>query len=190
MTTRRMTSHMLKAGFILGLLALITFGFAGGAAAHEQRTVGEFELVVGFLEEPAVQGDTNGLSLTVSRGGQPVEDLAATLQGEVIFGEERRPLELSPVFNEPGAYEAMFIPSQPGDYTFRITGDLAGTPLDETFNPGPETFSPVNARADYEFPVAGNGAVDNAVAIPTLVGGAVLALGLAGLALRRRAVRG
>lgn len=190
MTTqpRRGTSHLLKAGFVLGLLAVLTFGFAGSAAAHESRTVGEFELAVGFLEEPAIQGDTNGLDLRVSRGGQPVEDLAATLQGEVVFGEERRPLEISPVFNEPGAYEAAFIPSQPGDYIFRITGDLAGTPIDEEFIPGPETFSPVNARADYEFPVTGNGAVDNAVAIPALVGGAVLALGFAGLALRRRAV--
>lgn len=190
MTTRRITSHVLKAGFILGLFALLAFGFAGGAAAHEQRTVGEFELVVGFIDEPAVQGDTNGLILEVSRGGQPVEDLAATLQGEVIFGEERRPLTISPVFNEPGAYESVFIPSQPGDYTFRITGDLAGTPIDEQFTSSPEGFASVEPRADYEFPVAGNGNVDNAVAIPALVGGAVLALGLAGLALRRRAVRG
>jgi hypothetical protein len=186
MTTRRSTIHLLKAGFLLGLLGIVTFSFAGGAAAHESRTIGEFELVVGFIEEPAIQSDTNGLSLTVSRGDQPVENLAGTLQAGVIFGEERRPLTLTPVFNEPGAYEAVFIPSQPGDYTFRITGDLAGTPLDEQFISSPDTFSPVEPRADYEFPATGNGAVDNAVAIPALVGGAVLALGLAGLALRRR----
>jgi hypothetical protein len=192
MTTqpRRGTSHLLKAGFVLGLLAVLTFGFAGSAAAHESRTIGEFELVVGFIDEPAIQGDTNGLSLEVSRGGQPVDDLAGTLKGEVIFGEERRELTISPVFNEPGAYESVFIPSQPGDYTFRITGDLAGTPIDEQFTSGPETFASVEPRADYEFPTTGNGAVDNAVAIPALVGGAVLVLGLAGLALRRRVVRG
>ncbi len=185
MTTRHLI--LLRTGLLLGLLGILAFGFAGGAAAHESRTIGEYEVVVGFLEEPAIEGEVNGLSLEVTSGGQPVENLAATLQAEVIFGEERRSLTLSPTFNSPGAYEAVFIPSQPGDYTFRISGDLAGTAIDEQFISSPDTFSPVEPRADYEFPAA-TAKVANA-AIPALVGGAVLALGVGGLAWRRRVDR-
>ncbi len=180
---------MIKAGFVLGLLGLMTLGGASGVSAHESRTIGEFVLVVGFLDEPAIEGEVNGLSLRVTRAEQPVEELAATLQGEVILGDQRRPLTLTPAFNEPGLYEAVFIPSMPGDYTYHITGDLQGTAIDETFTSSPEGFASVEPRADYEFPSTANGAARNAVAMPALVGGVALALGLGGLALRRRQAR-
>ncbi len=178
--------RLIKAGVVLGLFGVMMLGGASGVSAHESRTIGEFVLVVGFLDEPAIEGEVNGLSLRVTKAEQPVEELAASLQGEVIFGDQRRPLTLTPVFNDPGHYDAVFIPSLPGDYTFHITGDLGGTVIDETFTSSPDTFSPVGARAEYEFPATANGAVSNAVAIPALVGGVALALGLGGLAVRQR----
>ena len=49
----------------------------------------------------------------------------------MIFGEETRALELSPAFGEPGAYRSVFIPTAAGPYTFHITGEIDGEPIDQ-----------------------------------------------------------
>ncbi len=146
------------------------------ARAHEHRDVGDYSLVVGFLNEPALVGEPNGLFLSVSKhaegtgpsngaehadegehseeGGTPVEGLEETLQAEVIIGggAETMPLELEPLFGQPGAYVAHFIPTRVGDYSFRIFGSIEGMDVDERFDSGPETFSSVNDVADLQFP--------------------------------------
>ena len=48
---------MLAAGALLAC--------AGLASAHEHRDVGNYTLVVGFLDEPAIANEPNGLSLRV-----------------------------------------------------------------------------------------------------------------------------
>jgi hypothetical protein len=98
----------------------------------------------------------NGLDLYVSHGdwetGKPVEGLEQTLDAEVMFGDQSMPLEIYPVWEEPGHYKADFIPSQPGAYTFRIWGNIEGEEIDERFTGGPETFSEVAPRAEMLFP--------------------------------------
>lgn len=155
------------------------------AQAHEHRDVGEYSLVVGFLTEPALVGEPNGLDLRVSRhagdaapsqegehadeeeAGEPVEGLESTLKAEVIVGggAERMPLELEPRFGQPGAYVAHFIPTRAGDYSFRIYGSIEGMEIDEQFDSGPETFSPVADVAELQFPdkVASAAALDQTV---------------------------
>ncbi len=46
------------------------------------------------------------------------------------------------------------IPTQPGVYSFRITGAIDGVEINEVFTAGPETFSEVTPRTEIEFPVA------------------------------------
>lgn len=138
-----------------------------GASAHEHRTVGDYELVVGFLNEPAVSGELNGLDLRVSQpsaatpaaGGDeaeatPVEGLETTLQAEVIYGDQKMTLTLEAAYNNPGHYEAYFIPTAAGDYSFHVFGTINGTQVDETFTSGPDTFSTVIDRSTLEFPAA------------------------------------
>lgn len=187
-----------------GLMASI-----GLASAHEGRHVGEYEIVVGFLHEPAIVEEPNGLELRVMKGegdaAQPVEGLADTLQAEVIYGDQTMPLELRPAFGEPGAYQAEFIPTAEGAYTFHIFGTIEGTPIDERFTSGPETFSEVQSRADLSFPkrVPAASEIEGMVARASdtaatarLLGIAGLVVGLlgliaggSGLALARRALR-
>lgn len=69
---------------IAGMLLAAIVG-VGAAAAHESRRVGEFTMVVGFLDEPVFSGQKSGLDLRVSRGDAPIEGLEETLQAEVIF---------------------------------------------------------------------------------------------------------
>jgi len=139
--------------FLTVALALGTFLIPSGTSAHEHRTVAtDYEFVVGFINEPAVQGELNGVSLAVTKGDEPVTGLDETLKVEVIFGDQSKTFDLNAVWGEDGSYEAPFIPTQPGDYTFHFTGTIDGTEVDETFTSSPDGFDSVAPRSDYEFP--------------------------------------
>jgi hypothetical protein len=139
----------------------------GLVSAHEHRTVGDYNFVVGFLNEPAVQDELNAVSVRITKpvpadatpapGEEevtetPVEGLEDSLTFEVILGDQKVTLPVEAAWRDPGHYVAYFIPTQPGDYSFHITGEIEGTAIDETFTAGPETFSTVEARSDLEFP--------------------------------------
>ena len=164
---RRIIAFML-----VGVLALIAVGLTSSnrALAHEHRAVGNYGFVVGFLNEPAIAYQPNGLSLEVklfpngvvpAEGdeaaealGQPVEGLDSTLKAEVIVGgaAKKMPLTLEATFGQPGAYEAHFIPTLPGDYTYHIFGKVETKDVDESFTSSPEGFSSVDDPSDLQFP--------------------------------------
>ena len=131
---------------------------AAPAAAHETREVGGLTMVVGFGTEPAFENEPNAASLSLSRGEDPVVE-GVELDVEVVFGDQSTTMELEPgfvvgAFGEPGSYEADFIPTRPGTYTFHITGTVGDQEIDEELTSGPDTFSDVNARAEASFPAA------------------------------------
>jgi hypothetical protein len=152
------------------MLAMVTaFAVSSVTSAHETREVadGQFQFVVGFLNEPAFQDDLNAASIRITTqeggeatpdaaddhgGGTPVEGLVGSLNIEVIYEDQRMDLEVMGVWGEPGHYVGYFIPTEPGDYTFHVTGEIDGVEIDEMFTSGPETFSVVEPRVDYEFP--------------------------------------
>jgi hypothetical protein len=184
-------------GAVLASLAGI-----GSVAAHEERDVGDYTLEVGFLNEPVYSGEESGLELLVSQGDQAVEGLEETLQAQVTFGEQTRDLEISPKFDEPGAYRSIFFPTAAGQYSFRVYGDINGQAVDETFTSGPDTFGDVQDVSSGQFPVQYPATADvvrdaqagaSAATMATLalvVGGLGLVAGLVALGLavaRRRA---
>lgn len=136
------------------LLAVALLLPAPPARAHGHVEVGEYELVIGFRDEPAYQGEPNGLDLRVSRhgSGEPVSGLADTLRAEIGFGTARQELTLRPRFGQEGAYTADVLPTEAGDYTFRIFGTIEGTPVDVTMSSGPDTFNAVQPRSANAFP--------------------------------------
>jgi len=203
--------HLRTRGLCGGLVALALTILTSGASAHERRDVadGQFQFVVGFLNEPAYSGEMNGLSLRVSlpdtattpaaedddASSTPVEGLDTMLQAEVFFTDQTMPLVLSASFADPGHYESIFFPTQPGDYSFHIFGTINGVAIDETFTSGPETFGPIEDPAPLQFPkeTAANsgGAVSAAsLAVPASGGdddgftgsGLLLGVGTAGIA--------
>jgi len=159
---RRIIHVGVSGGVLAALLVLLPFA----ASAHERRAIADdhYQVVIGFIEEPAFAGEKNGLVLRVSEisqatplageeaEGAPVEGLEATLQAEVIFGDQSMELPLSPAFAEPGAYESFFFPMEPGDYTFRIFGTIDDTEIDESFTSSPEGFDSIQSREPLEFP--------------------------------------
>ena len=199
--------HMSIRLFALLVVVTVAASVTGsGAAAHEVRVIGEgrYEVVVGFLDEPAFVGEKNGLDLRVSKlpvageaspvaadaepANTPVEGLETTLQAEVIYGDQTLALTLDTVYNAPGAYASYFFPMAEGDYSFRIFGTIEDVAIDETFTSGPDTFGAVQPR--LEFPTATAQVSKDTAGFPVISG----ALALAGLAIsgvvysRRRSV--
>jgi hypothetical protein len=172
--------------------ALVLFALLPAVAgAHESRDVadGQYQLVVGFLNEPVAVGDKSGLDLRVSKPATdgssepvPVEGLETTLQGEVYFGEEMMALTIEPRFGQPGAYASWFYPNAAGTYSFRIFGEIEGIAVDETFTSGPDTFGDIEER--LLFPAGDAAAAAPAVTsagVGDLPGGSFGALAIAGV---------
>ena len=143
------SKRLLSAAMSLTMLVLLP---AAPALAHEGRRLGDLELVVGFGTEPAYAGEVNSVQLIVEHAGDPVLDVADTLEVEVSFGDESVQLPLEPAFDSPGEYRAWFIPTAAGEYEFHFTGTIDDEDVDETFTSGPDTFSDIQDPATIAFP--------------------------------------
>jgi hypothetical protein len=147
------TRARLLAGVLLALL--FTILTVGVALAHEQRQVGKYTFVVGFVTEPAYLNTPNAIDLRVTNTDTkaPVEGLEKTLHVDVAFGgEEPMPVTLTARFGQPGAYLGSFIPTRAGTYIFHFTGQVEGQPVDEKFESGPNTFSDVEDPSVLDYP--------------------------------------
>jgi hypothetical protein len=157
------------------------------AAAHESRTVGPYTFIVGWVTEPAVVGQSNGLDLTVTEtdGDKAVSGLEKTLVAEVITGggAKTRRLELAPDGDQPGHYTSGFVPTRVGDYTFHISGMAGTTKIDEKFESGPNRFDPVTDIVGLEFPDQIPSTADLAQQLADASTKLTIALAIAGLAL-------
>ncbi|HUQ16659.1 MAG TPA: hypothetical protein VM070_02620 [Candidatus Saccharimonadales bacterium] len=143
---------------LLAALAVIVAALAlsaGSAWAHERRTVGSYQLVVGFLTEPGYSGQPNGLDLRVTdtRTTQPVEGLEKTLKAEVSFGGlAPLPLTVTARFGQTGAYAGQFVPTKPGTYIFHISGKIGTQDIDERFESGPNRFNDIEGLGALQYP--------------------------------------
>jgi hypothetical protein len=104
------------------------------ALAHESITVGDYEIVVGWVTEPPIAGQMNGIEIHVSDtstgAAQPVEDISS-LTFTVSYGGQEKTLPLEAVdANSPGQFAASIVPTIPGEYTVRFGGTLGDTPVD------------------------------------------------------------
>jgi hypothetical protein len=149
--------------------------------AHEGREVYGYELDVGFLIEPAYEGQANAVYVAVARAGEAhhetaeksnghqddhsstnehphagIEGVADTLTVEVTHVESgaQTRMSLQPVFEQSGAYVAPFVPTVPGQYRFRLVGTIEETNIDEVFTSGLGTFDDIKSQAIMQFPVA------------------------------------
>jgi hypothetical protein len=131
--------------------------YSGTAAAHERRTVGPYQFVVGFISEPAFAGTPNSLDLRISdtsvTPARAVEGLEKTLTAEVQAGG-LAPLALTVTarFGTPGAYNGYFVPTAPGAYIFHIKGKIDTLDVDEKFESGPNRFGDVESTTALQYP--------------------------------------
>jgi hypothetical protein len=102
------------------------------------------------------QGEPNGLDLFVTntKTKENINGLADSLKVEISFGASKKELKMKPQWGRDGAYTAYVLPTQSGDYTWHIWGDIKGTPVDVSMTSSPDTFSAVEAKSEVAFPAA------------------------------------
>jgi hypothetical protein len=193
--------------FVAAMLIVATslIAFTGTAAAHERRTLGPYQLVVGWLNEPAYVGIMNSFDLRVTdtrvTPARPVEGLEKTLTVDLRTGGlAPLALTLTARFGVPGAYNAYVMPTATGTYVFALTGKIESLDVNEQFESGPGRFGDIESTDALQYPskvpVADDlgkrlsdlqGTVDQAriVALVALAVG-IIALGGAALMGRRR----
>ena len=126
-----MNRRLLASACSIALIALV-LNFQS-ALAHESITVGDYEIVYGWVNEPPVAGQLNGVEIFVNNMSsgepQPVEDISS-LVVELSYGGEIRTLTMDGVFDSPGAFASTVLPTIPGLYSVNFTGTLGDTPVD------------------------------------------------------------
>jgi hypothetical protein len=135
---------------------------AAPASAHVLKTAGPYHLLIGFGNEPTYAGEQNSvfLLLTDAKTGAPVVDegLGDTLKVAVGFGTQTKRLPLVSSFDPDsgqgtkGVYNAYFIPTVPGDYTFHFSGTIHTTKVNITVKSSPTTFDSAHDPAAIQFP--------------------------------------
>jgi hypothetical protein len=140
---------------VLAVASFVVFG-ATAAWAHEERNVGAITMRVGWLNEPTYSSSVNAVQVELAKkGGGPIAD--AKLTAVVLFGDKTsttrsQTITLDASDETPGEYTGPIVPSRPGTYTFHITGDAAGTKIDQFFTSSETTFDNVKDPTIDEFP--------------------------------------
>lgn len=142
----------------LAFLLLLIPGLLGTAFAHTIDSVGEYRLEIGWMNEPVVSGETNGIEFSVNRlepglelkeqkFKEGISGLEKSLKIELLFKEEKIILSLSPDHNIPGKYYAFVNPTVSGFYQVNILGHIEETPISLSMHP-----PKVDERSYIEFP--------------------------------------
>ena len=182
-------SYLFYAGSIA--LSALLFNYQS-AFAHESITIGDYEIVYGWVNEPPIAGQINGVEIFVNNtsdgGEQPVEEhIIHSLVVELTYGAEIKTLTLEPVFDAAGAFDAPLLPTIPGVYSLKFSGTLGDTPVDTEVD-----LEEVQAADAVQFP---RGASPESPAQPTVAGPAdwliwlTLLLALLGVGLGATALR-
>jgi hypothetical protein len=145
--------------FVRGATAalLLLMLVPGTTLAHERRDVGKLQFVVGFIGEPAIIGEPNGIDLRITdkASGQPVEGAEKTLKATIQYGGGApKELPLKARFGMKGAYTADLIPTKAGAYIFTFTGTVGDEQVNQKFESGPGRFNDVEDSAKLQFPEA------------------------------------
>jgi len=120
--------------------------------AHEGVTVGDYELEIGWLNEPPIVGQQNAVVVNVTDtsggGSEPVEDVS-TLTVTISYGGQNKTLTLQPLGEDnPGQFVAPILPTVAGLYTINLGGTLGDTAVNASVEP-----EEVQPSETLQFPV-------------------------------------
>jgi len=119
------------------VLAMVAVLLPVAASAHEKVESGDYVFEIGWLQEPVIVGEPNGLDLFVAPKSDPEAGIAdlSTLQFTVEYGSASQTYSLAPDEDAPGHYSAGFIPTRVGQYTFHLTGTIEDQSIDVSVEP-------------------------------------------------------
>ena len=149
------------------LLSLLLIPSLGGIVyAHTVDAVGEYRIEIGWMNEPVMSGDTNGLELYVSplvacpdisiplecansqEFQNGIEGLRKLLKVQFVY-DKTQTITL-PLVNDhdiPGKYYAFITPTVSGYFQANLMGKILDTPVNLSMHP-----PPIAERSYIEFP--------------------------------------
>jgi hypothetical protein len=151
-------TRLIRVATAVVVVAASLIAFSGTAAAHETRNVGPYVFVVGWLNEPAFQGQPNAATVRITdprtTPATPVLEVNKTLSIKVFSGGLTTPYTgtVRTVFGQPGLYALDVIPTASGGYKYQMTGKVETVDVNETFESGPGRFNDVEAASALQFP--------------------------------------
>jgi len=151
--------------FLLFSLLVIP-SFAGIAYGHTVDAVGEYRVEIGWMNEPVMSGETNGLELYVSQleacpdipiplecaNSQEfkngIEGLRKLLKIQFVYDKTQTiTLPFVADHNIPGKYYAFITPTVSGYFQANLIGKILETPVNLSMHP-----PPIAERSYIEFP--------------------------------------
>ena len=153
--------------YIFLILSLLLIpSFSGIVYAHTVDAVGEYRIEIGWMNEPVVSGDTNGLELYVSplvdcpdiliplecansqKFQNGIEGLRKLLKIQFVYDKTQTiTLPLVVDHNIPGKYYAFITPTVSGYFQANLVGKILETPVNLSMHP-----PPIAERSYIEFP--------------------------------------
>lgn len=128
---------------LLSILIIPGFSIAFG---HTIDSVDNYRLEIGWMNEPIVSGETNGIELFVSplepdldlknqifQNGIP--DLEKSLKMQLVFEDHKITLPLEADHNIPGKYYAFVNPTISGYYQANILGTIGESTVSLSMHP-------------------------------------------------------
>lgn len=152
---------------VITLLALLIPGLFGTAFGHTIDSVGhdKYRIEIGWMNEPVVSGETNGIELYVSsltpcpeisdgmkcaasqKFQNGIPGLHKTLKMQLVFQNEKIMLPLVDDHDIPGKYYAFVNPTVSGYYQANILGNIGDEIVSLSMHP-----PKVQERSYIEFP--------------------------------------
>lgn len=144
---------------ILVLAVIICSSGLGLAYGHTVDSVGSYRLEIGWMNEPVVSGETNGIELYVSPLKQDISlkeqkfenginNLEKSLKIQLVYENEKIILPLAADHNIAGKYYAFVDPTKAGYYQANILGKIDETVVSISMHP-----PKVDERSYLEFPI-------------------------------------
>ena len=146
------------------LISLLCIPFFSSAYAHTVDSVEDYRLEIGWINEPAVSGETNGIELYISKldptkkfdeqefdKSKGVAGLRKDFRMELVYKEDKINLNVLDDHNIPGKYFGLVDPTVDGYYQINIIGKIGDTIVSKSMHP-----PKVENREHIEFPVRQN----------------------------------
>jgi hypothetical protein len=139
-------SDPLQLKFFLIIAVLSTISLTNFVFGHTVDSVGNYRLEIGWMNEPVVSGETNGIELFVSPldpNLKPEEQeftngitgLEKKLKIQLVYNDQKVTLPLSADHNIPGKYYTFVDPTRAGYYQANILGEIDGTVVSISMHP-------------------------------------------------------
>jgi hypothetical protein len=134
------------------LLSFLAFNLRP-VLAHEEMVIGNVRIVTGWVNEPPLVNQLNGIVVTITNvsNDQPINNALAQLDISVNKGTENKSLDFQPT-EEAGVYTATLFPTQTGQYAVVMRGMIAGQAIDSQIE-----IEDVEDTVRFTFPAASTG---------------------------------